>query len=208
MIPLRTDAPGATGALAARFPPDFAWGAATAAYQVEGAVDVDGRTPSIWDTFSHTPDLTRNGDTGDTACDHYRLWRDDVDLMAEMGLQAYRFSISWPRVQPGGSGPENAAGLDFYDRLVDGLLDRLLVAVVERQFDLQRCPRAVRAAEGDRATDRLGAVFEAEQARTAGRVGSPLPVVTDCDAKRALTRSQVNVHDRGARVLGRVRQGL
>ncbi len=124
MIPLGTDAPGATGALAARFPPDFAWGAATAAYQVEGAVDVDGRTPSIWDTFSHTPGRTENGDTGDTACDHYRRWRDDVELMAEMGLRAYRFSISWPRVQPGGSGPANAAGLDFYDRLVDGLLEK------------------------------------------------------------------------------------
>lgn len=124
MIPLGTDESGASHMLAARFPPDFAWGAATAAYQVEGAVDVDGRTPSIWDTFSHTPGRIANGDTGDTACDHYRRWRDDVELMAEMGLSAYRFSISWPRVQPGGSGPANAAGLDFYDRLVDGLLER------------------------------------------------------------------------------------
>ncbi len=124
MIPTGTDAPGAPRALAARFPRDFAWGAATAAYQVEGAVDVDGRTPSIWDTFSHTPGKTVNGETGDVACDHYRRWQDDLDLMAEMGLRAYRFSVSWPRVQPGGSGPANAAGLDFYDRLVDGLLER------------------------------------------------------------------------------------
>ena len=121
------DAPDAlanTRALAARFPPDFAWGAATAAYQVEGATDVDGRGPSIWDTFSHTPGRTLNGDTGDTACDHYRRWRDDIELMADIGLRAYRFSISWPRVQPGGSGPANDPGLDFYDRLVDGLLER------------------------------------------------------------------------------------
>ena len=124
MIPIGTDAPGAPRALAARFPPDFAWGAATAAYQVEGAVDVDGRTPSIWDTFSHTPGRTMNGETGDTACDHYRRWPGDLDLMAQMGLRAYRFSVSWPRVQPGGAGPANTTGLDFYDRLVDGLLER------------------------------------------------------------------------------------
>ena len=118
------EAPGAARALAARFPAGFAWGAATAAYQVEGAADADGRTPSIWDTFSHTPGRTLNGDTGDVACDHYRRWQDDVELMAKIGLRAYRFSISWSRVQPGGSGPANATGLDFYDRLVDGLLER------------------------------------------------------------------------------------
>ena len=110
--------------LAVRFPPGFAWGAATAAYQVEGAAVADGRTPSIWDTFSHTPGRTLNGETGDVACDHYHRWRDDLDLMASLGLRAYRFSISWPRVQPGGSGPANEVGLDFYDRLVDGLLER------------------------------------------------------------------------------------
>ncbi|MGH2417475.1 MAG: glycoside hydrolase family 1 protein, partial [Candidatus Limnocylindria bacterium] len=110
--------------LAARFPPGFAWGAATAAYQVEGGADADGRTPSIWDTFSHTAGRTLNGETGDVACDHFHRWRDDLDLMASLGLRAYRFSISWPRVQPGGSGAANARGLDFYDRLVDGLLER------------------------------------------------------------------------------------
>ncbi|HYI66812.1 MAG TPA: GH1 family beta-glucosidase [Candidatus Limnocylindrales bacterium] len=113
-----------TRALADRFPPTFAWGAATAAYQVEGAADVDGRTPSVWDTFSHAPGRVVNGDTGDVACDHYHRWQDDLDLMAAMGLRAYRFSTSWPRVQPGGSGGGNEAGLDFYDRLVDGLLER------------------------------------------------------------------------------------
>jgi beta-glucosidase len=112
------------GQLAQRFPPEFAWGAATAAYQIEGAADLDGRTPSIWDTFSHTPGRTLNGETGDVACDHYHRWPADLDLMADMGLRAYRFSISWPRVQPNGSGAANALGLDFYDRLVDGLLGR------------------------------------------------------------------------------------
>ena len=118
------DDQAATASLAARFPPDFAFGAATASYQIEGAVDADGRRPSIWDTFSHTKGLTRNGETGDVACDHYRRWEGDLDLMAELGLRAYRFSVAWPRVQPDGRGPANAAGLDFYDRLVDGLLNR------------------------------------------------------------------------------------
>ena len=111
-------------ALASRFPPGFRFGAATASYQVEGAVDVDGRGRSIWDTFAHTPGRTRNGETGDAACDHYRRWESDLDLMAELGLRAYRFSVAWPRIQPNGRGPANAAGLDFYDRLVDGLLER------------------------------------------------------------------------------------
>ena len=110
--------------LADRFPAGFTWGAATAAYQIEGAVDVDGRGPSIWDTFSHTPGKVVGGDTGDVACDHYRRWESDLDLMADLGLGAYRFSVAWPRIQPTGSGPANPAGLDFYDRLVDGLLAR------------------------------------------------------------------------------------
>jgi beta-glucosidase len=116
--------PESLESLAARFPAGFAWGAATAAYQVEGAHDADGRTPSVWDTFSHTLGMTLNGDTGDVACDHYHRLEADLDLMASLGLRAYRFSVSWPRIQPGGSGPANPAGLDFYDRLVDGLLAR------------------------------------------------------------------------------------
>ena len=107
-----------------RFPPGFAWGAATSAYQIEGAVDADGRGPSIWDTYSHTPGRTEDGGTGDVACDHYHRLPDDLDLMRSLGLGAYRFSVAWPRIQPTGSGPANAAGLDFYDRLVDGLLER------------------------------------------------------------------------------------
>ncbi|MFE9423584.1 glycoside hydrolase family 1 protein [Kitasatospora sp. NPDC006697] len=104
------------------FPPGFLWGAATAAYQVEGAAQEGGRTPSIWDTFSHTPGKVVNGDTGDVATDHYHRFRDDVALMAELGIQAYRFSISWSRVQPTGRGPALESGLDFYRRLVDELL--------------------------------------------------------------------------------------
>jgi beta-glucosidase len=107
-----------------RFPPDFVWGAATAAYQVEGAAGADGRGESIWDRFSHTPGRVRNGDTGDVACDHYHRYRGDVALMAGLGLSAYRFSVSWPRVIPAGRGPVDPAGLDFYDRLVDELLAR------------------------------------------------------------------------------------
>jgi beta-glucosidase len=112
-----------TDPLARRFPPGFAWGAATAAYQIEGSPDAAGRRPSIWDTFSHTPGRTRNGETGDVACDHYRRWREDVALMSELGLRAYRFSVAWPRVQPDGDGPVNERGLDFYERLVDSLLE-------------------------------------------------------------------------------------
>ncbi|GIF97102.1 GH1 family beta-glucosidase [Catellatospora citrea] len=106
------------------FPDDFVWGSATAAYQIEGAATEDGRGPSIWDTYSHTPGRTLNGDTGDVAADHYHRWQEDLGHIADLGLDAYRFSISWPRVQPGGSGPFNRAGLDFYSRLVDGLLER------------------------------------------------------------------------------------
>ena len=105
-----------------RFPPGFLWGAATAAYQIEGAVAEDGRTPSIWDTYSHSPGRVRNGDTGDTAADHYHRFHDDIALMSRLGLQAYRFSVSWSRVQPTGRGPAVERGLDFYRALVDGLL--------------------------------------------------------------------------------------
>ncbi len=104
------------------FPSDFVWGTATAAYQIEGAVAEGGRGPSIWDTFSHTPGKIRNGDTGDVACDHYHSWRDDIALMRQLNLNAYRFSIAWPRILPTGRGQANRQGLDFYDRVVDGLL--------------------------------------------------------------------------------------
>jgi beta-glucosidase len=105
------------------FPPDFVWGAATAAYQIEGAADADGRGRSVWDTFSHQAGRIADGSTGDVACDHYHRWADDIRLMAELGLTGYRFSVSWPRIQPDGTGAANPAGLAFYDRLIDGLLE-------------------------------------------------------------------------------------
>lgn len=114
----------------ARFPSGFVWGTKTAAYQIEGAVDVDGRGPSIWDTFSHRAGATRNGDTGDIACDHYHRVDDDLDLLVRLGAPAYCFSVAWPRVQPTGSGSANQGGLDFYRRLVDGLLQRSIVPVI------------------------------------------------------------------------------
>ncbi|MET9378674.1 GH1 family beta-glucosidase [Streptomyces sp. NPDC002992] len=105
------------------FPDGFRWGAATAAYQIEGAAAEDGRTPSIWDTFSRTPGKVRNGDTGDIAADHYHRVREDVALMKDLGLTDYRFSLSWPRIQPTGRGPAVQKGLDFYRALVDELLE-------------------------------------------------------------------------------------
>ncbi len=105
------------------FPDGFLWGTATASYQIEGAVNEDGRGQSIWDRFSHTPGATLNGETGDVACDHYHRWREDVGLMRQLGVNAYRFSIAWPRILPGGRGEVNPAGLDWYDALVDRLLE-------------------------------------------------------------------------------------
>jgi beta-glucosidase len=105
------------------FPDGFLWGTSTAAYQVEGAVDEDGRGPSVWDTFAHTPGRIENGHTGDVACDHYHRFGEDVELMASLGLNAYRFSVGWSRVMPTGNGAVNQRGLDFYDRLVDALLE-------------------------------------------------------------------------------------
>ena len=102
----------------------FLWGAGTAAFQIEGATRADGRGESIWDRFAATDGRIAGGDTGEPACEHYYRWREDLDLMRDLGLQAYRFSISWPRIQPDGRGPANAKGLDFYRRLVDGLHER------------------------------------------------------------------------------------
>lgn len=113
-----------------QFPPGFVFGSATASYQIEGAHDADGRGPSIWDTFSHTEGKVWNGDTGDVACDHYHRVESDLDLMKDLGLESYRFSIAWPRIQPTGRGPANEAGLAFYDRLVDGLLARGIKPIV------------------------------------------------------------------------------
>ncbi|MCI2237118.1 GH1 family beta-glucosidase [Paenibacillus sp. TRM 82003] len=133
------------------FPPGFVLGAATASYQIEGAVAEDGRTASVWDTFSRTPGKTLGGATGDVACDHYHRYREDVALLADLGVDSYRFSIAWPRVQPGGRGPVNPAGVGFYDRLVDELLSRGIdPAVTLYHWDL---PQELEDAGGWRTRD-------------------------------------------------------
>ena len=109
-----------------QFPKGFLWGAATAAHQIEGSPLADGAGPSIWTRFAHTPGMTLNGDNGDVACDHYRRWQDDVKLMRDLGLQAYRFSVSWSRILPEGTGRVNQAGIDFYSHLVDELLANVI----------------------------------------------------------------------------------
>ena len=106
------------------FPADFVWGTATAAYQIEGAVAEDGRGPSIWDTFSHTPGRVAHAENGDVACDHYHRWPEDLDLLADLGVGAYRLSVAWPRILPTGAGRVESRGLDFYRRLLDGLRSR------------------------------------------------------------------------------------
>jgi beta-glucosidase len=132
-------------------PADFEFGVATAAYQIEGAVHADGRGPSIWDTFSHTPGKVAAGDTGDVACDHYHRYPEDVALMGELGVDSYRLSLAWPRIQPTGKGPASPAGLAFYDRLVDALLEKgIAPAVTLYHWDL---PQALEDAGGWRVRD-------------------------------------------------------
>ncbi|MDE9364196.1 GH1 family beta-glucosidase [Luteipulveratus sp. YIM 133132] len=132
-------------------PDGFELGAATASYQIEGAIAADGRGPSIWDTFSHTPGAVAGGDTGDIACDHYHRYAEDVALMAGLGLDSYRFSVAWPRIQPTGKGPANEAGLAFYDRLVDELLAHdIAPAITLYHWDL---PQPLEDAGGWRVRD-------------------------------------------------------
>lgn len=116
--------------MAVRFPEGFLWGTATASYQVEGAAREDGRGPSIWDVFSHSPGRVAHGDTGDIACDQYHRLESDLDLLVELGIPAYRFSVAWPRILPNGRGHVNQPGLDYYARLVDGLLRRNITPVL------------------------------------------------------------------------------
>jgi beta-glucosidase len=140
------------------FPPGFVWGAATAAYQIEGAWDQDGKGESIWDRFCQVPGNIANGDTGKDACDHYHRWREDVALMQDMGLHAYRFSISWPRLLPRGWGSVNAAGVDFYSQLVDALLEGGIEPFVTLyHWDL---PQALQDREGWPARDTVQAFVE------------------------------------------------
>ncbi|WP_460775708.1 GH1 family beta-glucosidase [Microbacterium sp. GXF7504] len=157
------------------FPPGFLFGSATAAYQIEGATEADGRGPSIWDTFSATPGKIVGGDTGAIADDHYNRLESDLDLMAGLGLQAYRFSIAWPRIQPTGTGEANQAGLDFYGRLVDGLLARGIRPIATLyHWDL---PQALEDAGGW--TNRETAYRFADYARiVVGALGDRVPVWT------------------------------
>jgi beta-galactosidase len=127
------------------------WGVATSAYQIEGAVAEDGRGPSIWDTFCRTPGRVAKGETGDVACDHYHRWPEDLDLIADLGVDAYRLSIAWPRIRPTGSGPVEQRGLDFYRRLLDGLRSRNITPYVTLyHWDL---PQALEDAGGWRVRD-------------------------------------------------------
>jgi len=147
------------------FPAGFVFGSATAAYQVEGGAREDGRGPSIWDTFAHTPGAITGGATGDIACDHYHRWQGDVDLMSDLGLSAYRFSIAWPRILPAGRGAVNRAGIDFYSRLVDRLLDKGIRPVATLyHWDL---PQALEDAGGWPARDTAAAF--ADYAAVMGR---------------------------------------
>jgi beta-glucosidase len=156
------------------FPPGFLWGTATASYQIEGAVAEDGRGPSIWDTFSHTAGRTKNGDTGDVAVDHYHRMPEDVALMAGLGLNAYRFSIAWPRIVPAGAGAVNQAGIDFYSRLIDELLARgITPAATLYHWDL---PQPLQDAGGWQVRD-TAERFAEYAAVVADRLGDRLPLV-------------------------------
>ncbi len=165
--------PDRPGAL--RFPAGFVWGTATAAYQIEGAVAEDGRGPSIWDTFCHTPGRIHGGDTGDIAVDHYHRMAEDIALMAELGLNGYRFSVAWPRIVPAGSGAVNQAGLDFYARLVDGLLGHGIVPLLTLyHWDL---PQPLQDTGGW--ANRDTAARFAEYAHAVGRfLGDRVPTIT------------------------------
>lgn len=155
------------------FPSDFLWGVATSSYQIEGAVAEDGRGESIWDRFAHTPGKIKDGSNGDKACDHYHRYKDDIQLMRELGVQAYRFSIAWPRVLPGGFGRVNEAGLDFYARLVDELLaNNIVPAVTLYHWDL---PQALqdRGGWGHRDTAKAFAEYAHVTAR---KLGDRIPI--------------------------------
>jgi beta-glucosidase len=167
MKPSKTTFPGKNGVES--FPPDFWWGISTASYQIEGAVKEGGRGVSIWDTFSHLPGKITNGDTGDVACDHYHRFKDDVKLMAELGVRHYRFSIAWPRILPEGRGTVNEQGVDFYRRLADELLAHDITPhATLYHWDL---PQALQDAYGGWASREIVKDFGAYAEATVKRLG-------------------------------------
>jgi beta-glucosidase len=166
--PANADADLQADVLAARFPRGFVWGVATSAYQVEGATNEDGRGESIWDEFCRRPGAIRDGSSGERACDHYHRFAEDIGLIASLGVNAYRFSVAWPRVQPLGSGAWNPKGFEFYDRLLDGLLERGIAPFVTLyHWDL---PQALQVGGGWVNRDTVGRFVEyaAEVARRFG----------------------------------------
>ncbi|HEY6493677.1 MAG TPA: GH1 family beta-glucosidase [Trebonia sp.] len=200
------------------FPAGFAWGAATAAYQIEGATDADGRGLSVWDTFSHTPGKVRGGDTGDTACDSYHRYPEDADLLRSLGLSAYRFSVSWPRVFPEGSGQVNQAGLDYYKRLLDTLGERgISPAATLFHWDLPQALQdlggwavrdtasrfaeyasVVAGALGDRVTRWITLNEPLVVAHNGHRIGVHAPGLTDNAVAAAVTHHLLLGHGLGA----------
>jgi beta-glucosidase len=162
--------PAEADATPAAFPAGFVWGAATAAYQIEGAVTRDGRGPSIWDTFSHTAGRVFHDDNGDVACDHFSRLEEDLDLIAGLGLTSYRFSVAWPRVQPDGR-TVNRSGLDFYARLVDGLLERgVLPALTLYHWDLPQALQNEGGWQSRQTADRFADYADVVAAELADRV--------------------------------------
>jgi beta-glucosidase len=203
------------------FPPGFIWGAATAAYQVEGGATADGRGTSIWDTFSRVPGKVHGGDTGDIACDAYHRYSEDVELMSSLGLNAYRFSISWPRVQPGGRGPLNSKGLDYYRALLDRLAEQGIAGTATLyHWDL---PQELQDEGGWAVRDTAArfADYADEMARALGdrvsrwitlnepqivsnhgyRIGIHAPGLTDWPAAAAATHHQLLAHGLAASAL-------
>ncbi len=180
-----------------RFPEGFVWGTATSSYQIEGSPDADGKGRSIWDTFSHEPGRIVTGETGDVACDHYRRWESDLDLLSEVGANAYRFSVSWPRVRPDGTGRVEPRGLDFYDRLVDGLVARGIAAFPSLyHWDL---PQALQDAGGWYSRDTAEAFAEYAQV-VADRLGDRVSAF--------ITLNEPGVHTSLGHVLGTHAPGL
>ncbi len=178
--PSRIPIPGAAAAaLAQRFPRGFVWGVATSAYQIEGAAHEDGRADSIWDEFCRRPGAIRDGNSGERACDHYHRSAGDVELMASLGVGAYRFSISWPRVQPQGAGGWNERGFAFYDRLIDGLLEHGIAPhLTLYHWDL---PQALQERGGwlDRDTVARFADYAAEAARRFGGRAASIATINE-----------------------------